>query len=60
MIDLGATNNFISPGFQEEQGIGTQALPYTIPVSGLDREVLSGGVTDETIALKMIIDGHPE
>lgn len=35
-------------------------LPQVIPVIGLDREVLSRGVSEETITLPISVYGHPE
>ena len=60
LIDSGATNNFMNPRFKEERQVSTIPLPFTVPVAGLDGEVLSGGVSEETILLPMSVYGHPE
>jgi hypothetical protein len=60
LIDSGATNNFMNPRFKENRQVRTNPLPFTVPVAGLDGEVLSGGVSEETILLPMSVYGHPE
>ena len=60
LIDSGATNNFMNPRFQEARQVLTKPLSHVIPVAGLDGEVLSGGVSEETVTLPMSVYGHPE
>lgn len=60
LIDSGATNTFMNPRFKEDRQVPTKPLAQVIPVAGLDGEVLSGGVSEETITLPMSVYGHPE
>jgi transposase InsO family protein len=60
LIDSGATGNFMSPRLGEDPRIQTIPLPYTVPISGLDGKVISGGVQSKTAPLPMSIYGHPE
>lgn len=60
LIDSGATNNFMNPRFKTGRQVKTNPLPYTVPVAGLDGEVLSGGVSEATVLLPMSVYGHPE
>ncbi|EKV17987.1 Retrotransposon polyprotein, putative [Penicillium digitatum PHI26] len=60
LIDSGATNNFMNPRFQKDKKIWTKPLPRVIPIAGLNGEVLSGGVSEETATLPMSVHRHPE
>jgi hypothetical protein len=60
LIDSGATNNFINLRFKEDRQIPIYPLPYTVLIAGLDREVLSGGVSEATGILPMSVYGYLE
>ena len=45
----------MNPRFQEAWQVLTKPLSYIIPVTGLDGEVLSSGVSKETIILPISI-----
>lgn len=52
---MGVTNNFINPRFKIKKQIKTIPLLYTIPITGLDRKVLSGRVSKATVILLILI-----
>ncbi|KAG0158308.1 hypothetical protein PDIDSM_5821 [Penicillium digitatum] len=44
----------------KDKKIWTKPLPRVIPIAGLNGEVLSGGVSEETATLPMSVHRHPE
>jgi hypothetical protein len=50
----------MNPRFKENRQVRTNPLLYTVPVVGLDGEVLLGGVSEETILLPISVYGYLE